>query len=168
MTSFTLSDQELSQSPFTDEELRKECASAHRFSDAEREGGGEETGTTGNGGSGGGGDLDEKLAGWSELQAKVRLALSTHRMQLLRVETGATRAAYGHTNGSGNEAGAARKMDSWRLDHILYTNNHSDACGAACAPCACLTPVKVWKTLESDPFSTERGERCICFHPLYA
>ena len=98
--------------------LLRECASALRLGD-------ERSPST------------EEIQAWKELRATAAAAPRQARIELRRVGTHGTRAAYDH----GQNAGPCR---SWRLDHILYTSRT-------------LHPAVVWETLEADPDSTAAG-----------
>jgi endonuclease/exonuclease/phosphatase family metal-dependent hydrolase len=79
----------------------------------------------------------EEMQSWKELRASAAAAPRDTRIELRRVPTHGTRAAYDH----GQTVGPCR---SWRLDHILYSART-------------LQPAVVWETLEADPESTAAG-----------
>jgi hypothetical protein len=172
VTSFTINARDSSSFvPFTEEELWKECANAHRFSPEEGGGEAEEGGEkkkrkdekddggvmNAEAGEGAGTPKETLMNGWSELQKRVRRSLESHRMQLLRVDTGPTRAAYEHQAEGEGDDGTQPKMAAWRLDHILYTDNHNRTNDSSDAHTRTLIPVSVWRTLEADRFSVEKG-----------
>lgn len=85
----------------------------------------------------------QEMQAWKELHAAAATAPQQARIELDRVPTHGTRAAYDH----GQTVGPCR---SWRLDHILYSSRT-------------LQPAVVWETLEADPDSTAAGlPNCSC------
>eukprot|EP01043_Picozoa_sp_COSAG02_P047639 COSAG02_NODE_4587_length_5188_cov_3.062684_1_plen_533_part_00 len=85
----------------------------------------------------------QEMQAWKELHAAAAAAPRQARIEVRRVATHGTRAAYDH----GQKVGPCR---SWRLDHILYSSRT-------------LKPAVVWETLEADPDSTAAGlPNCSC------
>lgn len=83
---------------------------------------------------------EKQLEEWNELQTEASQLLDDYCVSLNRVDTGATRCAYSHDD----DATLSSLMESWKLDHILYTNNR-------------LSPLARWSTLESDDESSSVG-----------
>ena len=126
-------------------EMEKECASALRIAaddpsedDADAEA---SAATAAAAAEVGGGTAarptEEQLAAWRELYLSARAAPSQTRIELERVPTGATRAAFAPGQTSGPCA-------SWRLDHILYTPR-------------ALSLGEYWQTLEAHPEAEAAG-----------
>lgn len=110
----------------TEVELRRECASALRLVAESAD----DVATAGSGDAGSaashddgssvgdGGDVvaptADQMHAWRQLHASASRVARESRVQLERVPTGATRAAYAHGASSG-------PCQSWRLDHILFS-----------------------------------------------
>ena len=118
-----------SDSEPTEEEMQRECASALRLGveqpvdDATGEGedgngsasvAGSETAAEKEGQKERSQPSAAQMAAWKQLYESARTVPGQQRIELHRVPTGATRAAYDH----GRDTGPCAK---WRLDHILFT-----------------------------------------------
>lgn len=147
----------------TEEEIAAECAAALRLDPAGDIGAGEEGEGEGSASVGGASDgpigeavpSASQLEAWRLLRASAARVREETRVQLARVPTSGTRAAWGASGGP---------CVAWALDHILYT------------PSA-LRLGYFWETLESDQAAVEVGlpnTRCpsdhlpvaACFAPL--
>jgi hypothetical protein len=129
-----------SETKATDADMERECASAFRL----------EKGTA---------PTKGQLKEWNELYAEAGNIAREYCLSLCRVDTGATRSAYDHSNvdadsvdeeNSTTVSPTERRMGQWRLDHIFHTPST-------------LQPCASWSTLEDDPESCTIGlpnKRC--------
>jgi hypothetical protein len=67
-----------------------------------------------------------------------------HCISVNRVDTGPTRCAYEHTTTTSTTPTEERRMESWKLDNMLYTSDR-------------LSPLARWSTLEADSESCATG-----------
>jgi hypothetical protein len=105
----------------------------------------------------------EQIRDWDELHDSVAEFVRRNDLELGRVDTGCTRAAYDHDDDDGPSSTTTstsnatstststsdrddgrRTMAQWRLDHILYTPST-------------LVPLSRWATLEDDDHSSSVG-----------
>lgn len=94
-----------------------------------------------------------QLKTWDELVDSVLKFIKCNDLELRRIDTGCTRAAYDHDNesdtstaalGDDNSKNNRQTMTQWKLDHILYTSST-------------LIPLMRWATLEGDEYSRTVG-----------
>mmetsp|Transcript_31550 Transcript_31550/g.46565 ORF Transcript_31550/g.46565 Transcript_31550/m.46565 type:complete len:564 (-) Transcript_31550:260-1951(-) len=113
--------------PSNDDDTQKACAEALRLSSLSS-------------------PTPKQLEEWKELQIEASQLLDDYCVSLDRVDTGATRCAYSHDedNKDNDDDVSVPAMESWKLDHILYTTSR-------------LTPLARWSTLESDDESSSIG-----------
>jgi hypothetical protein len=94
-----------------------------------------------------------QLKTWDELVDYVTKFINCNDLELRRIDTGCTRAAYDHDNENESSTAALdddnsknnhQTMAQWQLDHIMYTPST-------------LLPLKRWATLEDDEYSRTVG-----------
>jgi len=91
----------------------------------------------------------EQLKDWRLLRKEALEMVKDNCVSLDRIPTGPTRCAYEHLSGDGtgsdNTPDTPKRMQSWKLDHMLY-----DLSGG-------IRPLAYWATLEADPVSSQTG-----------
>jgi hypothetical protein len=94
-----------------------------------------------------------QLKTWDELVDYVTKFINCNDLELRRIDTGCTRAAYDHDNENETSTAALdddnsknnhQTMAQWKLDHIMYTPST-------------LLPLRRWATLEDDEYSRTVG-----------
>ncbi|KAL3939894.1 MAG: hypothetical protein SGBAC_005468 [Bacillariaceae sp.] len=90
----------------------------------------------------------EQLKDWRQLRQEAYDLVQDNCVSLDRVPTGPTRCAYGHST--------QRDMESWKLDHLLYTcsNDDENDCEDSVRG---VRPLAYWATLEADATSSQTG-----------
>jgi mRNA deadenylase 3'-5' endonuclease subunit Ccr4 len=87
----------------------------------------------------------QQLDKWKTLQTEAYQMVQDHCVSINRVDTGPTRCAYEHTTTTTSTTTTEeRRMESWKLDHMLYTSDR-------------LSPLARWATLEADSESCATG-----------
>jgi hypothetical protein len=94
----------------------------------------------------------DQLKTWVELVDNVTKFINCNDLELRRIDTGCTRAAYDHDNESESSTAMLndinknnqKTMAQWKLDHIMYTPST-------------LLPLRRWATLEDDEYSRTVG-----------
>ncbi|CAJ1946412.1 unnamed protein product [Cylindrotheca closterium] len=102
----------------------------------------------------------EQLQDWRQLRKEAYDLVQDHCVFLDRVPTGPTRCAYEHTSSSNSTADATtqRKMQSWKLDHLLYTcSDDEDDKNDSKTGIGGVRPIAYWATLEADSTSCQSG-----------
>jgi endonuclease/exonuclease/phosphatase family metal-dependent hydrolase len=110
------------------DDIEKACAEAWRLSDGESL-------------------TVSQLNKWQQTQRTARNMVQDYCISLNRINTGPTRCAYDHNNhvtSTSEEEIQKRSMETWKLDHILYTTGR-------------LVPLARWSTLEDDSESCTTG-----------
>jgi mRNA deadenylase 3'-5' endonuclease subunit Ccr4 len=88
----------------------------------------------------------QQLEKWEILQTEAYQMVQDHCVSIHRVDTGPTRCAYEHTTTSPSNTTTTeeRRMETWKLDHMLHTSDR-------------LSPLARWATLEADSESCATG-----------
>jgi hypothetical protein len=86
----------------------------------------------------------QQLNKWKTQQTEAYQMVQDHCISVNRVDTGPTRCAYEHTTTTSTTPTEERRMESWKLDNMLYTSDR-------------LSPLARWSTLEADSESCATG-----------
>eukprot|EP00980_Cylindrotheca_fusiformis_P014959 scaffold4095_cov117-Cylindrotheca_fusiformis.AAC.16 len=93
----------------------------------------------------------QQLDQWRMLQKEAHHMVQDLCVSIRRVDTGDTRCAYEHATSMEQQQQQPRRMETWKLDHMLYTSNNDDDDDDG------LVPIAKWATLEDDPESCTTG-----------